>query len=304
MKKSGLQVISLLLNVALLAGLFFVGSEVKELRREASNQQTRLENEIDMLREQINGIRTTQREQTEFVEEFGFQPAGLNEETGLLEGTMALSLRRWAADTAVTLLAELNGETLEFPMAGESGTFEAAVGLPVAEHGELIFTALITSQGETSREQMMGYSDFSMLLPLQTGGGGWDGPVYQDGILSSQFHITIEGRDNQRPGVIENPEFRIYRNGELVQTFGAVIDPSAGSGSGVCYTVDAEDYRWSLECDEGDWIEIRFLCQDEFGLGYDWLFALWTPDDGEMQRDQASAGAVSGLADLKLIWPE
>ena len=304
MKKSGLQVISLLLNVALLAGLFFVGSEVKELRREASNQQTRLENEIDMLREQINGIRTTQREQTEFVEEFGFQPAGLNEETRLLEGTMTLSLRRWAADTAVTLLAELNGETLEFPMAGESGTFEAAVGLPVAEHGELIFTALITSQGETSREQMMGYSDFSMLLPLQTGGGGWDGPVYQDGILSSQFHITIEGRDNQRPGVIENPEFRIYRNGELVQTFGAVIDPSAGSGSGVCYTVDAEDYRWSLECDEGDWIEIRFLCQDEFGLGYDWLFALWTPDDGEMQRDQASAGAVSGLADLKLIWPE
>ena len=150
----------------------------------------------------------------------------------------------------------------------------------------------------------MGYSDFSMLLPLQTGGGGWDGPVYQDGILSSQFHITIEGRDNQRPGVIENPEFRIYRNGELVQTFGAVIDPSAGSGSGVCYTVDAEDYRWSLECDEGDTIKIRFLCQDEFGLGYDWLFANWTPDDGEMQRDQASAGAVSGLADLKLIWPE
>ena len=304
MKKSGLQVISLLLNVALLAGLFFVGSEVKELRREASNQQTRLENEIDMLREQINGIRTTQREQTEFVEEFGFQPAGLNEETRLLEGTMTLSLRRWAADTAVTLLAELNGETLEFPMAGESGTFEAAVGLPVAEYGELIFTALITSQGETSREQMMGYSDFSMLLPLQTGGGGWDGPVYQDGILSSQFHITIEGRDNQRPGVIENPEFRIYRNGELVQTIAAVIDPYSGSSSGVCYTVDAEDYRWSLECDEGDTIKIRFLCQDEFGLGYDWLFANWTPDDGEMQRDQASAGAVSGLADLKLIWPE
>ena len=303
MKKSGLQVISLLLNVALLAGLFFVGSEVKELRREASSRQNYLVNEIDVLREQVNSIRVTQREQTEFLKDHRFEPTGLNQETRLLEGTMTLSLRRWAADTAVTLLAELNGETLEFPMAGESGTFEAAVGLPVAEHGELIFTALITSQGETSREQMMGYSDFSMLLPLQTGGGGWDGPVYQDGILSSQFHITIEGRDNQRPGVIENPEFRIYRNGELVQTFGAVIDPSAGSGSGVCYTVDAEDYRWSLECDEGDWIEIRFLCQDEFGLGYDWLFANWTPE-GETAENQAAAGVVSGLGDLKLTWPE
>ena len=303
MKKSGLQVISLLLNVALLAGLFFVGSEVKELRREASNRQTRLENEIDMLREQVNNIRTTQREQTEFVEAFGFQPAGLNEETRLLEGTMTLSLRRWAADTAVTLLAELNGETLEFPMAGESGTFETAVGLPVAEHGELIFTALITSQGETSREQMMGYGDFSMLLPLQSDGCGWSGPEYREGVLSSQFDISVTGWNYQQPGEIRDPKFQVYRNGELVQTIAAVIDPYSGSSSGVCYTVDTEDYRWSLECDEGDTIEIRFLCQDEFGLGYDWLFANWTPE-GEIPENQAAAGAASGLGDLKLTWPE
>ena len=216
---------------------------------------------------------------------------------------MTLSLRRWAADTAVTLLAELNGEPREIPMIGENGTFKTTVGLPVTGQGELVFTALITSQGETSREHVTGYGDFSMLLPLQTGGGGWDGPVYQNGILSSQFHITIDGQDNKKPGAIENPEFRIYRNGELVQTFGAVIDPSAGSSSGICYTVDTEDYRWSLECDEGDVIEIRFLCQDEFGLSYDWLFAAWTPE-GETPENQAAAGVVSGLGDLELTWPE
>lgn len=303
MKKNGLQVISLLLNVVLLAGLFLVGSEVKELRREASSRQNYLVNEIDVLREQVNSIRVTQREQTEFLKDHRFEPTGLNQETRLLEGTMNLSLRRWAADTAVTLLAELNGETWEIPMTGESGAFTAVVGLPVTGQGELIFEALITSQGETSREHVTGYGDFSMLLPLQTGGGGWDGPVYQDGVLSSQFHITIDGQDNQRPGTIENPEFRIYRNGEPVQTFGAVIDPSAGSSSGVCYTVDTEDHRWSLECDEGDVIEIRFLCQDEFGLGYDWLFANWTPE-GEIPENQAAAGVVSGLGDLKLTWPE
>ncbi len=303
MKKNWISIASLVLNVVLLAGLFWVGSEVKELRRETEHLLDHLDNEIYVIRNQMSDIRVTQREQIEFVEEFRFEPTGLNQETKQMEGTMTLSLRRWAADTAVTLLAELNGEPREIPMIGENGTFKTTVGLPVTGQGELVFTALITSQGETSREHVMGYGDFSMLLPLQTGGGGWDGPVYQNGILSSQFHITIDGQDNKKPGDIENPEFRIYRNGELVQTFGAVIDPTAGSSSGFCYTVDTEDSRWSLECDEGDVIEIRFLCQDEFGLSYDWLFAAWTPE-GETPENQAAAGVVSGLGDLELTWPE
>lgn len=303
MKKNGLQAVSLALNLVLLAGLFWVGSEVKELRREAWDQHRNIYNEIDATREQVHNIRLAQREQTEFVEEFHFEPAGLNEEARCLEGTMNLSLRRWAADTTVTLLVELNGETWEIPMTGESSAFTAAVTLPVTEHGELIFTALITSQGETSREQMMGYGDFSMLLPLQSDGGGWDGPEYRDGVLSSHFNVSVTGRDNQRPGRIDEPRFQIYRNGVLVQTFEAVIDPYSGSSNGVNYTVDTEDYRWSLECDEGDIIEIRFLCRDEYGLGYDFLFGNWTVEGETPERDR-TAGAMSGLGDLKLTWPE
>ena len=214
MKKNGLQVISLVLNVALLVGLFWVGSEVKELRREAWDQHRNIYNEIDATREQVHNIRLAQREQTELVEDFHFEPTDLNEETRRLEGTMNLSLRRWAADTDVILLVELNGETWELPMTGESGTFETVVGLPVTEHGELIFTALITSQGETNREQMMGYGDFSMLLPLQSDGGGWDGPEYRDGVLSSHFNVSVTGRDYQHPGEIRDPKFQVYRNGQ------------------------------------------------------------------------------------------
>ena len=303
MKKNGLQVISLVLNVALLVGLFWVGSEVKELRREAWDQHRNIYNEIDATREQVHNIRLAQREQTELVEDFHFEPTDLNEETRRLEGTMNLSLRRWAADTDVILLVELNGETWELPMTGESGTFETVVGLPVTEHGELIFTALITSQGETNREQMMGYGDFSMLLPLQSDGGGWDGPEYRDGVLSSHFNVSVTGRDYQHPGEIRDPKFQVYRNGELVQTIAAVIDPYSGSSNGVNYTVDTEDYRWSLECDEGDIIEIRLCCQDEYGLGYDFLFGNWTVE-GEKPEWDSMAGAMSGLGDLELTWPE
>ena len=67
--------------------------------------------------------------------------------------------------------------------------------------------------------------------------------------------------------------------------------------------VNGKVAKASLAVKEGDVIEIRFLCQDEFGLGYDWLFANWTPE-GEIPENQAAAGVVSGLGDLKLTWPE
>ena len=50
-------------------------------------------------------------------------------------------------------------------------------------------------------------------------------------------------------------------------------------------------------------IEIRFLCRDEYGLGYDFLFGNWTVE-GENPEWDSMAGAMSGLGDLELIWPE
>lgn len=105
------------------------------------------------------------------------------------------------------------------------------------------------------------------------------------------------------PGPIQEPEFLIYRNGMLAQTLAAVIDPYASASNDVCCTVDTADHRWSMECEEGDVIEIRFFCQDEHGLGYDFLFAVWTPE-GETPENQSVAGVSSGLGDLRLTWPE
>jgi hypothetical protein len=232
------------------------------------------------------------------------ETVGMDADNRELEVSLRLNLRHWSADTTVTVVGTVGTNVLhEVLSADAAGSYSGTLSIPVESGTEIRLTVVITTGGETVREELGGWGEISMLLPLQTGGGGWDGPVYRDGVLSSQFHITIDGQDNQKPGAIENPEFRIYRNGELVQTFGAVIDPTAGSSSGFCYTVDTEDYRWGLECDEGDVIEIRFLCQDEFGLSYDWLFAAWTPE-GETPENHAAAGVVSGLGDLELTWPE
>ena len=144
-----------------------------------------------------------------------------------------------------------------------------------------------------------------MLLPLQNNGGSWSGPDYRQGVLSSKFNIAISGQDGV-PGPIKEAKFQIYKNGELTQTLSGVVDPYASASDGICYTVDTEVNLWSMECDIGDTIDIHFLCQDEYGLGYDFLFQTWTvegetPDN--LVRGSSSSGTNSD-ANLRLYWPE
>ena len=305
MKKNWISIVSLVLNVVLLVSVIGLSAKLERTEENLRGWIGHVESEVQESTETVvRRMEHILEDSGKQVAEFAVEPIGMDAENRTLEVSLRLNLRRWSADTTVTVVGTVGADMFrEVLSAGAAGNYSGTVSLPVESNTEIWLTADVTTDGVTTREELGGWGDISMLLPLQTGGGGWDGPVYQDGILSSQFHITIEGQDNQRPGAIENPEFQIYRNGELVQTIAAVIDPYSGSSSGVCYTVDTEDHRWSLECDEGDVIEIRFLCQDEFGLGYDWLFANWTPE-GEIPENQAAAGVVSGLGDLKLTWPE
>ena len=305
MKKNWISIVSLVLNVVLLVSVIGLAAKLERTEENLRGWIGHVEGEVQDSRESVVSRVESLLENTEKqVAEFSVEPVGVDADNRALEVSLRLNLRRWSADTTVTVVGTVGMDVLrEVLSADADGSYSGTVSLPVESGTEIRLTAVITTGGVTTREKLGDWGEISMLLPLQAGGGGWDGPVYRHGALSSQFHITIDGRDNQKPGTIENPEFRIYRNGELVQTFGAVIDPTAGSSSGFCYTVDTEDYRWSLECDEGDVIGIRFLCQDEFGLGYDWLFANWTPE-GEIPENHAAAGVVSGLGDLKLIWPE
>jgi hypothetical protein len=305
MKKNWISIVSLVLNIVLLVFVIGLAAKLERTEENLRGWIGHVEDEVQESRDSVvSRVESLLEDAEKQVAEFSMEPVGMDADNRALEVSLQLNLRHWSADTTVTVVGTVGTNVLhEVLSADAAGSYSGTLSIPVESGTEIRLTVVITTGGETVREELGDWGEISMLLPLQTGGGGWDGPVYQNGILSSQFHITIDGQDNQKPGAIENPEFRIYRNGELVQTFGAVIDPTAGSSSGFCYTVDTEDYRWGLECDEGDVIEIRFLCQDEFGLSYDWLFAAWTPE-GEITENRAAAGVVSGLGDLKLIWPE
>ena len=118
MKKNWFQILSLALNVALLIALLVT-------RAELVNTQTILKSNLDGIAyrlsdmdDQITNLSAKQREQTEDLSDFSFEPTGLDPESHTLQADMSITLRRWTADTAVTLLVTQNGRTTEQPMSG------------------------------------------------------------------------------------------------------------------------------------------------------------------------------------------
>lgn len=276
MKKNWLQIISLALNAVLLAALVLLGGKVDDLHGETMGRLDQVSAELDLVQERVGAIRETQREQTECIEDHRFVPDTVNAETGALDGSMELTLRRWAADTTVDLLATVDGELWTFPMTGTDGVFTAAVSLPLDKNGELRFEAAITSQGVTVREDVTGYSSLSMLLPLRDDGGSWGGPEYRDGVLEVEgYDVDIK---KQYGTDVLDPVLRVMKNGVTVQEVPAVISDTAkhSDPNKASYAPNTADETLRVDCENGDTIEIHLLCQDSFGLSYDFFTNGWS----------------------------
>ena len=304
MKKNWMQVVTLCLCSILLAVTAVQGKQLNEIQRQMDDRMDNLRDNVEReIRNISNDIERELEEADKVVAEYVLEPQGIDKETRSLQTTVSVNLKEWYEDTEIVLLAKVGGNELSLPMESDgNGAYASQISLPLEGNNEVFFDALVTGGGLTKKETLGGWSDISMLLPLQNSGGGWGGPEYRDGVMSNQFHITIRG-EKGTPAPVQNPQFLTFKNGELVQTQKAIEDPYAGASDGRCYTVDTENYEWSVACDVGDVIEVRFRCEDEFGLGYDFLFQTWVAE-GETAENQASAGGQSGSALLELYWPE
>ena len=186
-----------------------------------------------------------------------------------------------------------------------NGVFSTKVELP-CEMGAvnvIELEALVSGGGLTKKESLGVWGDISMLLPLRNDGAGWSGPKYRDGVMSSQFNFSITGQNNEAV-VVNNPKFLVYRNGELAQELAATEYGNYYSDNIKNYAVHKEHEEWSIECEEGDKIEIRFRCEDEYGLGYDFPFANWVAIE-ETDDNTFGAGASQGeIKPFGIYWPE
>lgn len=304
MKRNWMQIITLCLCSLLLIVTIVQGNKLNERQQRMENQIGTLRNDVEREIQNISSnIEREWEEANRLVSNYALEPNGIDPDARSLEAVATVTLKEWHEDTEILLVGKIGNEELSLTMTNDgNGAYSCPLLLPISEKGEIFLDVSISGGGLIKKESLGGWGDMTMLLPLRHGGGGWSGPEYRDGVMSSQFNITIDGQ-NGPPALVANPQFLTYRNGALVQTQKAITDPHSSSSNGICYTVDTEDMNWSVECAVGDQIEIRFHCEDEFGLGYDFLFANWVAER-ETAENQASAGAANGGALLELYWPE
>ena len=277
MKKNWFQILSLALNVALLIALLVT-------RGELMNTQTILKSNLDGIAyrlsdmdDQITNLSAKQREQTEDLSDFSFEPTGLDPESHMLQADMSITLRRWTADTEVALAVTQNGRTTEQPMSGNGGVFTALVSLPVEDTGEVSFAANITAGGQTSREEVTSYSDLAVLLPLSNDSSGYGDPTYRGGNFQLQYDLGIR---KQYGTEVIAPVFQVLKNGETVRTLPAAISESTSSSDPdvIYYTPASDDGNIEVSCQPKDTIELHLLCRDSFGLSYDFTACTYEID--------------------------
>lgn len=285
MKKNWFQILSLALNVVLLIALLMTRTELADTQNNLKNQLDSVACWLMDVQDQITDLSVRQREQTEDLSDFSFEPTGLDPESHTLQADMSITLRRWTADTEVTLLVTQSGRITEQPMSGSGGVFTTPVSLPVEDTGEVSFAANITAGGQTSREEVTSYSDLAMLLPLTNDGSGYGDPTYRGGSLQLQYDLGVR---KQYGTEVIAPVFQVLKNGETVQTLPVKISESTVSSDPdvVYYTPASENGGIAVSCQPKDTIELHLLCRDSFGLSYDFTACTYEIDqDGTIVEE-------------------
>ena len=285
MKKNWLQILSLALNVALLITLLVTRAELVNTRTILKSNLDGIAWRLSDMDDRITNLSAKQREQTEDLSDFSFEPTGLDPESHTLQADMSITLRRWTADTAVTLAVTQNGRTTEQPMSGNGGVFTALVSLPVEDTGEVSFAANITAGGQTSREEVTSYSDLAVLLPLSNDSSGYGDPTYRGGSLQLQYDLGVR---KQYGTEVVAPVFQVLKNGETVQTLPVKISESTVSSDPdvVYYTPASENGGIAVSCQPEDTVELHLLCRDSFGLSYDFTVCTYEIDqDGTIVEE-------------------
>ena len=285
MKKNWFQILSLALNAVLLIALLMTRAELADTQNSLKNQLDSVAWRLIDVQDQITDLSVRQREQTEDLSDFSFEPTGLDPESHTLQADMSITLRRWTADTAVTLLITQNGQTAELPMTGTDGVFATPVGLPVEQTGEVSFAVNITDGGQTSREEVTSYSDIAMLLPLTNDSSGYGDPTYRGGSFQLQYDLGVR---KQYGTEVVAPVFQVLKNGETVQTLPVKISESTVSSDPdvVYYTPASENDGIAVSCQPEDTVELHLLCRDSFGLSYDFTVCTYEIDqDGTIVEE-------------------
>lgn len=284
MKKQWMQITSLVLNCVLIVLVFWQGARLDELELGILERFNRLENttrsETANVSERVERILD---EQVRVIADYELTPTGLDQETQTLLANWRVTLRRWGADTQVDAEMTISGQkqTVSLEHQG-NGVFSAPVSLPV-ELGTGIDTAavMVTTGGISSREEIGGWEDLSMLLPVQYSGGGasYSSELQNGNAEIDRREVSLRNW-NREAASVHDPVFRMLCNGTVVQE---------QPGVRAYDEEDAATYSTSWKpqpCEPGDELAETFTCTDDYGLTYTFVIArYWITEDGTLGED-------------------
>lgn len=265
-KRNGMQTLTLALCVLLLGLNFWQSGQIADLRDRLDNAQNLMMDGMDHLQSRVASLEARIEEGEKLVREWELTPAGLDQASGSLLTEVSLTLKEWRADTEVWLTAH-QGSGTQIVTLENAGTGNFSGPLPVSLAGEALRLEVRVSNDGTSRqEELGGWEDIAMLLPLRISSSGYSGPEYQNGIFFlDDYVLYLVGRGGE-PAAAEEPVFFLQRNGVTVWEAEAAAPEENGYSTGG--TAEAEGQA-------GDTMAMFFTCRDASGLRYTFPLESW-----------------------------
>ena len=305
MKKNGIALVSLVLNLVLVALVLWQGSRLDALEQDLWNVQDNLMDRQGQVMDEVDALREDVQEGERLIADCALEPAGLDPEVRSVLLNASVTLKEWSGDTDAALLLELDGQTTEARLAhAGNGVFTGEAAVPVEENGSLTVTLLADTGGTVTREQAEFVYQLSDLLPVTDGATGTSTPYWEEDtlLLQSGFFFCPYDRDHDYVEV-RDPEFRLYRNGELILEETAVYHPMSDDIP-YCYYLrevneDGLGQTIPVDAQPSDELRLAFACQDQFGLAYEFTVDRWQVLDGDVEKVYLDGDRLPTLT-----WPE
>ena len=305
MKKNGIALASLALNLVLVALVLWQGSRLDTLEQDLRNVQGNLMDRQDQVMDEVDALREDVREGERLIADCSLEPAGLDPKARSVLLDASVTLKEWGADTDAALLLELEGKTTEAPLThAGNGVFTGEAAVPVEGNGSLTVTLLADTAGVTSREQADYIYQLSDLLPIADYATGHMDLSWEDETLQLQSGYMFLAYDREYNNIpVQQPTFRLYRNNALIFEEAAVEFPMS-SDFPYCYYLrevneDGLGQTIPVDAQPGDTLQLTFACQDQFGLAYEFTMDRWQVLDDDVQDVYLHGDRLPTLT-----WPE
>lgn len=293
MKKNWGTAAAAVLCVVLALALIYQQQRVETLEQ-AVREYEPLRNECEMLRWEINSVKSELREMRErenaLRAELRTRPTAGGQAAAyavdvqgvdLAERTVTLgvSVDLAAADenaraSVVTDAAEHHDAVETSLTRGEDGRYTGSVTLPLEPGDRVQMRLLSTVGGAKYAETLYSHHSLMELLPVQL--NKWSGDVaYENGklIFSGWTFCPEDGQGG--PAEIGEPKLELFQKGVPLMDFGLTKE-----GDSYVQTPDS----LGIACQEGDSIGVDFVCTGPYGLRYVFSAGWWEVRNGAAVR--------------------